>query len=306
VPARRWRSKAAAAICLLADADDAEEAILRVVDNLLDEAGFSQPPVDVELLASLRRVRRVDLVEIAEAGRLIPEGLGYAVQVNLRHTETKRRFTICHEVGHTFFDDASRLMRFQADSATGLFDLRDEEEYLCDLAAAWTLLNPRWVTALIASRPPSLTGLFELAETCKASIEATAIQISRLGLWRCSFVFWEPGLRKTERLLARQSTLPGWEAAAMPKEKLRVRRVYGPAGAPYLPKNKSIGEDTGVWRAYAEQTTTEGQEQLDLGTGVVPALMQSAYAPYHDEAGVLRPRVITCVIWPPKGKERRL
>jgi hypothetical protein len=297
MPARKWRSPAAAAVSAFAGAGDPEQAVDRLVDGLLDECGVAGPPVDVEMLASLRRVRRVELVEMAEAGRLVPEGSGYVIHVNERHAESKRRFTIAHEVGHTFFDEATAALRYKADGATGLFEPRSEEEYLCDMAAARALLHPHWLEPLARADGPSLEALFALAQTCGASIEATAIQLSRLGRWRCSFVFWEPGLRKAERLRAAQPALGGWEGPAGPQEKLRAQRVYGPAGVPFLPRNKSIDSGSQVWRAYAEETTTEGEELLDLGATAVPAAVQSTYAPYFGEGGVLRPRVISCVIW---------
>jgi len=298
VPVRKWRSGAAAAVCALAGAADPEQAVDQLVDALLDKCGSARPPVDVEVLASLRRVRRVELVDMAEAGRLVPEGSGYVVQVNQRHGETKRRFTIAHEVGHTFFDEAGASHRQQADGATGLFEPGSEEEYLCDMAAARALLHPRWLEPLARAREPSLEALLGLAQACGASIEATAIQLARLGVWRCSFVFWEPGLRKAERILVNQPALTGWQGRAGPQEKLRAQRVYGPAGVPFLPRNKSVDTGSQVWRAYVEETTSEGEELLDLGTAVVTVVMQSTYAPYFDETGVLRPRVISCVVWP--------
>lgn len=301
--ARRWRSAAAAAICAHTGAAEPPAAVQQLVDALLEEAAVSGPPADVELLASWRRVRRVELLDMAEAGRLVPDGTGYIIQVNQRHTETKRRFTVAHEVGHTFFDEAASSTRYQADGATGLFDLRSEEEYLCDIAAARVLLHPRWLLPLARAQGPSLDALLGLAQTCQASIEATAIQLSQLGIWRCSFVFWEPGLRKAERLPAPQPALSGWEGPD-PREKLRAQKVYAAPGVPFLPRNKSAAADSQVWRAYVEQTQTQGEELLDLGSAVVPAVTQSIYAPYYNETGALQPRVISCIIWPQDQGER--
>jgi Zn-dependent peptidase ImmA (M78 family) len=276
---------------------DPIEAMKHQVDSLLDAAEIFEPPVDIELLASMSRVRRIELLEMAEAGRLVPHEGAYVVHVNQRHPETKQRFTVAHEVGHTFFDAASRSPRGLTDPATGLFDLRNEEEYLCDIGAAHTLLNRRWLEPLAREVRPSLDGLIDLAGTCRASLEATAIQLSQLGLWYCTFAFLEPGLRKAERLAAGQAALPGWGDVAGPVEKLRVRRVYGPPGVPFLPLNKSVPASSQIWRAYDEQTRTEGEELLDLGHSVMRAYTQSIYAPYYDETGTQRHRVIACVVW---------
>lgn len=295
--ARRWRSEAAAAICKLAEADDPQTAIFLLADALLKVAGTTGPPVDLELLSSLRRVRQIDLLEMTEAGRLVPHEGGYLIQVNQSHGARKRRFTIAHEIGHTFFNEAALTNQDHADKATGLFDEASEEEYLCDLAAARTLLNPRWLEPMAGSCTPSLDSLLQIAEMCGASLEATAIELTRLGAWPCSFVFWEPGLRKAEQTATLQQRFPGWHDYTEPIEKLRAKRVYGPQGAPFLPLNKSVETGSEIWRCYAEQTATSGLEQLNLGRGHQWVSTQSVYAPFLDEHGSLRPRVISCLLW---------
>ena len=294
---RSWRSNAVLALCRHTGLRDPVDAVFELVDSLLEGAKVLEPPVDVDLLASLCRIREVRPVEMAEAGRLVPDGAGYVVQVNQRHPETKQRFTVAHEFAHTFFADALKATRSVRDKATGMFNDREEEEFLCDFGAARALLNPRWLQPLARGRAPSLDGLIEIAQTCQASLEATAIQLSRLGLWYCSFAFWEPGLRKGEASDAE---------ADSPREKLRVRRVYAPQDAPFLPRNKSADEESQIWAAFVEQGRSEGEEYLDLGYRLAPAFTQSIYAPYYDEQGSLRPRVISCLRWqkPPRGRFR--
>lgn len=294
---QRWQSTAAAALCSYAGQVDPVSAILRCVDSLLADAEVDAPPVDLDLLASCRRVRKVEHVAMVEAGRLIPGGDSYVIQVNGRHGEGKRRFTVGHEICHTFFNEAHQSLRDSLDWTTGLFDIRNEEEYLCDVGAAHMLLNPQWLLPMAASQRPSLNALLEIAEGCGASIEATAFQLAQTGRWPCTFVFWEPGLRKSERVAAEQRAFGGWEELARPQPKLRAARVYGADGMPFLPKNTSVDPDSGMYRALEGQTRTESEETFEVGRRALRALCQSDYLPYHDETGALRPRVVSCIVW---------
>lgn len=294
---KRWLSTAAAALCSHVGEADPVGAIRRCVDSVLGDAEVDAPPVNLNLLASCRRVRKVEHVDMVEAGRLMPDGDGYVIQVNGRHGEGKRRFTVGHEICHTFFNEAERSSRASVDVTTGLFDLREEEEYLCDVGAAHILLNPRWLLPMAESWSASLDALLGIARECGASIEATAFQLAQAGLWPCTFVFWEPGFRKSERVTPEQAAFEGWEDLARPRPKLRASRVYGADGMLFLPKNKSVDFDSGIYRALEEQTRTEREETFELGRRTLRAWCQSDYLPYHDETGALQPRVVSCIVW---------
>ena len=294
---KRWFSTAAAALCSYAGQDEPASAIRRCADTLLAHAGATEPPVDLNLLASCQRVRKIEHVEMVEAGRLIPDGDGYVIQVNARHPDGKRRFTVGHEICHTFFNEAHQSSRGSIDMTTGLFDIREEEEYLCDVGAAHLLLNPRWLLPMAESRNPSLEALLEIARACAASIEATAFEVAQAGCWPCTFVFWEPGFRKSERVASEQVAFEGWEDVAQPRPKLRASRVYGADGTPFIPKNKSVSFESGIYRSLVEETHTEGEESFEVGRRTVQAWCHSDYMPYYDDTGALRPRVVSCIVW---------
>lgn len=269
----------------------------KAVDALLAQAELSGPPLDLPLLGSFRSVRNIHSLVMMEAGRLVPEGAGYLIHVNRRHPEGKRRFTVAHEICHTFFKEALSSIQASVDAATGLFDIRQEEEYLCDVGAGHMLLNPRWLVPMAQSRSASLDCLLEIGDECGTSIEATAFQLAQSGVWPCTFVFWEPGLRKAQRVPPGQAALPSLEAISHPTERLRVARAYGPDDLPFVPDNKSVERDTMIYQALAARGRTEGEEVLHFGSRPVKAYCESSYAPYHGTDGELVHRVISCVIW---------
>lgn len=292
--ASTWRSRAAVALCQQTGIRDAEEAIDAAVDRLLEEAGENGPRADLEVLASFRGVREVNHAEMQEAGRLLPVGAGYVIEVNAVHPAGKQRFTVAHEICHTLFNEAEQATGGTIDAETGLFNPKREEEYLCDRGAGRLLLHPSWLGPLATDRTASVDTLLELSELCGASLEATAFQLARLALWPCTVVCWEPGLRKAERVRPAQLGLPGVPRPT-PVEKLRARRVYAPPAGLFIPLNKSVDEGTPVHMALVEQGRAEGEITFALGGQPVRAWSQSLYAPYQD-GDTTRPRVLSCLV----------
>lgn len=277
----------------------AEEAMRAAVVELLMKADVSEPPAPLELLGSLRGVVRIEARPIASAGRLVPiAGGGYVVQVNEAESPGRQRFSTAHEICHTFFNEVRRSPRTHDDLTTGLFDAAASEEFLCDLGAAHMLLHPAWLQRLASNDEPSLDRLFEIATTCGASAEATARQVVTLGVWRCSFVFWEPGYRKGELELLARKPLPGLESVAkQPSLKLRANRVYAADGMPFFPLRKSVDSGSSITEALLGEARTRAVEHFDLGMRRLVADCESQYVGYIDSDGVLVPRVLTLLRW---------
>ena len=299
--AKRWYSKAAAAICALAGKSDPHEAIRYLVNELLKQTEITEPCPPMKMVASFRGVRDVVSCEMAQAGRLVPQDSGFLIQVNGRHSEEKRRFSCGHEICHTFFKQALNEVGSCLGADTGLYDIQQEEEYLCDVGAGHMLFHPAWLLPMARASKPSVESLRLIASQCGASIEAAALQLAYSGAWDCSFVFWEPGLRETERAVrasGMRSLFADTEVAVLSQEKLRVHRVYSADHMPFLPQKKSAGTDSQIHRAWLEQTRTEGHDVIDLGSGrTVKGFWESEYMPYYGEDGILRPRVVSYVVW---------
>lgn len=293
------RRDAAALLLAAFGGDSPEEAIRKVVERLLVEGEVTGPPAPLDLLGSLRSIVRIEPVTMSSAGRLVPvhDG-GYLVQVNDADSHGRQRFSAAHEICHTFFDEARDRARTHDDLVTGTFNQAKGEEFLCDIGAAHMLLHPPWLRALAPDDKPSLDLLFEIATTCGASAEATARQLAALDLWKCSFVFWEPGYRRAEQELLAKVPLPGLEAVApRPVPRLRATRVYASTGAPFLPRRKSVEEGTSIAQALLTEGRTRGEEELNVGARYLTADCESHYVPYTNGDGVFIPRVLTLFLW---------
>lgn len=149
-----------------------EGLIVHLCQDLLGQTE-SRAPVDVRRLASFRGAR-VEEAEQAPAGLLHWDGNRLVISVRSSDSEERRRFTVCHEICHTFFP-GFREGRTRTDSEVERFDQVDPEEYLCDLGASELLIPRRDFLPLL---PPTFTldDILELAPRFGASLEATAIR----------------------------------------------------------------------------------------------------------------------------------
>ncbi len=286
-PHRGWESDAARALTHVTGVSDPVAAMIACADGLLDEAGVAGPPTPLPILASFQGIRDIERVAMKPSGRLIPRAGGHLIQVNKADSVPRQNFTIAHEIAHTFFPSYQALPRAIEDSQTGDYPQDNEEEHLCDVGAGALLLPERWLRPAALSLPPSLASLERVARQFRASLEATARAVARLDLWPFALVFWEPGWRKADRPLA--------EAGQPIPAALRVTRaVVAPSFGLYIPRNKSIPEESSVYRAYVEKSATSGLDQLTIGDVTANIRAESTYIPTTGR--VVQPRVVSFLL----------
>lgn len=162
--------------------------MVKLCTDLLREARAAVP-VDVRALASWRGA----VVEEAEqpiAGWLYHRDGRLVIRVRASDVEGRRRFTICHEICHTFFPDFRESDKARVDQDVERFDHRNAEEYLCDLGAA-ELLLPRETFRWMLPDRFDLDDTVRFAAHYRASIEATARRCATLATSPVAFVVLE-------------------------------------------------------------------------------------------------------------------
>ncbi len=226
--------------------DDPEAVVGRLCEELLEEAG-TDIPIDMRMLASFRDISEIKTVNQEEAGCIFFDGSRLVMQIRAQDREERRRFTIGHEINHTFFPGFREQRRSRTDSTIGRYDRSDAEEYLCDVGAA-ELLLPR--QAILERLPTeiNLDVVIDTAETFRATIEATALRVAALSATPTAVVVLEPGWRRAEeeeeiRQRGLYKGLLGHEPPPIPK-KLRVRWAVSRYGMPAIPARKSVANDT--------------------------------------------------------------
>jgi Zn-dependent peptidase ImmA (M78 family) len=261
-------------------AADAVEAVRIRARELVDlaVASFDEAtkPPEIDVLASLRGIVRSDERPThSPDAELVPDGSGgVAMRVNPDRPETRQRFSVAHEVSHTFFPNYTTKVWCRTDARFRDRDkLDDYLEMLCDIGAAELLFPYRWFP-MQAATVDSAAGLLALAVEYRASREATLRRFAELSSKPVAAVFFTWKLKPTQKgTIGRteQTNLFGITPEEEIREALRLRIDYAivsPAfGATghFLPRDKSVENDGPIYEAAASGRPCDGECHLDLG-----------------------------------------
>lgn len=215
-----------------------------------EELGWTGPPYDMELLASLcdYRPRIVDWLR-DDQDACITTG---EMLINANKPAVRQRFSIGHEIGHTLFPDFVRTVELDGPRWRRQLDAQSQVEQLCQIAASEFLMPHKAFQAEMEVRRVSLCSILELAELFNASPEATARRFVDISTARLVAAFAAMKWKPTELASLQQPALDlvGFDAPPM---KMRMSYAAGsPACGPlFLPPDKSLPDNSvayEVWR----------------------------------------------------------
>jgi hypothetical protein len=162
-----WKSAAARRVCDLAGAEgtSVETSIRLVVGKLL--AGVQCPPTPLDSLCDRLGVTDVeDDDSLSVAGELRRDSRGYQIFCASGQPETRRRFTIAHELAHVVFEQGG----------PGCPRTGTELEQICDMIAAEILMPVEVFKRELESVWPNAAGISQLASKFRVSLTAMAIR----------------------------------------------------------------------------------------------------------------------------------
>ena len=126
--------------------------------------------------------------DLASEGALQPIGSNYSdgfkILLKGETGATRARFTIAHEICHTFFYEAVPELKFAPHEADG------QEERLCDLGAAELLMPAVSVQRTSVPLTVCIESLCRLATEFSVSVTAMFLRLRSLRLWNCVFSEW--------------------------------------------------------------------------------------------------------------------
>jgi Zn-dependent peptidase ImmA (M78 family)/O-acetyl-ADP-ribose deacetylase (regulator of RNase III) len=173
-PLRRWTNKSVLLLAGTADPivameERARDTVLRAVDR-----GWSGPPFDPIKLADILGIAVRPRADIVDA-RTVPVGpTGLAIEFNPGQPRERVRFSIAHEIAHSFFTDCAAEVRNRGEHANARTD-EWQLEVLCNIAAS-ELVMPIGSFGEIKDEPLSIERLMRLRLKFDVSAEAILIR----------------------------------------------------------------------------------------------------------------------------------
>jgi hypothetical protein len=257
--------------------------VTELAQRTLDELAMD-PPINHEIVASLRDVIRIEQTVIPWAGCLVHHADGLVIKLRVTDSRGRQRFTAFHEIKHTFLPGFTFVTQYRCDPATPLdaSRVRDRDlEALCDIGAV-ELLLPRMAFADdLAGNAPTLDLVEHLAARYDASLEATARRVVALRADPTMLIALEP---------ARKPSAPHAEP------RLRVQWVHASGAWPYVPQHKSVPSDSVLARPLSGEPVDETGHIRGLTTAPIRDVRISAgLYPYADDRGEQHMRVLALI-----------
>lgn len=253
-----------------------EELVVGIAAELVDLLDL-EPPVEPAIVASYQGIHRIERSPLSWAGCLLTEADELVIRVRSTDTPGRQRFTIFHEIAHTFLPGYEHKPQYRC-TPLSTRERRDPAEVLCDIAASELLMPARHVRAVIAASSFDLDAVTALAEDCDASLEAAARRF--IALWP------EPSL-----LIRMELTTKPRAPHAEPK--LRVTSTLANGAWPYMPVHKSVADDH-VLNQCVDGAFVDCIADIDDLTKLPagPVELHARHYPFVDSEGVHRERVL--------------
>jgi Zn-dependent peptidase ImmA (M78 family) len=192
-----------------------EFSVVLKAREFVRKANVTATPVPLEPYLAAARATLREMADMAadEAGACFPMSNGtYRICVNAHDRVERRRFTVCHEIGHI-------VLGLRSDHKTQPWTTgRPLPETLCDLFAAQLLLPDHLFEHVAEEAELGLTAIDALAERFVTSVTATGSRFAESISTPCAFVLAHHGkivhaarskaLRDARAVIARQIDLP--------------------------------------------------------------------------------------------------
>jgi hypothetical protein len=167
-------------VLALADESDPVQAVTERARGVAMEAiqsGWSGPPYDPFALVELLGMSVVARQDIPDA-RTVPSRTGYLIQFNPNRPRSRVKYSICHELAHTFFPDCAERVRNRITHE----EMKEDEwqlEILCNIAAAELLMPIGSVPSLSANRL-TIDAILQARKQHEVSAEAVLLRAIHL------------------------------------------------------------------------------------------------------------------------------
>ena len=232
-------------------------------------------PLDVDAIASLLGIGRSDDAPThSEDAELVPLRDGrVTIRVNPDRPETRKRFSVAHEVSHTFFPNYRVKTWCRTDARFRRRDNPDDLlEMLCDIGASELIFPMPWFSQDAAGVSTGAE-IVDLARKYGASPEATLRRFVETHPRHVAAIFLSWKLKPSQGRIGNrnQHNLFHKDPAELARQAKRLRLDYAipspsfAAGGHYWPRDKSVESAGPLYEAAATGMPCDGECRLDLG-----------------------------------------
>jgi Zn-dependent peptidase ImmA (M78 family) len=265
------------------------------VERFCSVFGEPEYPLNIEALASLLGISISDKPPThSRDAELVPKA-GGRVEIRVREDgpETRKRFSIGHEISHTFFPGYEVKTWCRTDSRYRRRDNPDDLiEALCDVGSSHLLMPSRWFEPA-AEQVTQAADLVELASYFGVSREALLRRYAEGNSGSCAAVFFSWKLKPVQQRRIgnrNQLRLIGTvEEEVAQARKLRVDYSIASeafsATNRFIPNDKSVSDQSVLYATAVTNRPTEGACYLDLGStaeGLYRVLAVPLWTPEED------------------------
>lgn len=182
-PKGTWKGQVSKALRDIYGSQFPPDLFIAKARDLVRDSGIKGPAFDPRFYADFLHIQVSEAPDAPFEGTLRKMENGqFTVLLNESASEERKRFTLAHEIAHTFFYSDLELHR-ERHSGCAIFD--PEEERLCDIGAAELLMPRRYFKAdleRLRDENGSVTpqAVLELASLYRVSIQAACVSVARI------------------------------------------------------------------------------------------------------------------------------
>jgi Zn-dependent peptidase ImmA (M78 family) len=256
------------------DPRDAIRTKARHLVELFHTTFGSTPPFNMEAMASLRGIRpSSDAPTRSADAELRPDGKGgVLLRLNRDRPRTRQRFSIGHEITHTFFPGYEDKVQCRKPKNRDWSDPEDVIEVLCDIGASELLFPRPWFPEDARRLARGAEGMAQLAADYQGSLEATLRRLVDLDLEPTAAVCFRWKLKPAQRHKGvgrkDQPGLFGDDLQDEAKALMKLRVEYALASEGFglhIPREKSVESAGVIFDASVRNVCLDAEEELDLG-----------------------------------------
>lgn len=252
------------------------------------------PPIDLEKIYTHFEIPRPDKIALPkqQGTTVFNQGVPQII-IHEGDKLTRQRFTEAHELIELLFNELPGDIRIdrQKDNIFG-----GGKERMCQIGAANLLMPEKSFRPWVEKLGVCFESGQKLASLFQVSLIASLFRIADLYSNKTAVVLWNFKNTKSEqreKAPDKQISMFDERPRSLPPRKLRVEWGYGRYKNSFIPKNKSIPEDSSVYKAWEKDQATHGVEIIPFGKYRKKALLENKPIEIKGE------RVVLTLISPP-------